>query len=357
MANYGWQKDKIANSSMNDFLKSVILGELESNPVHNDPTIKKNSMSFKEFKHFYQKTLDDFYSEIPELTTASITGYKIKNIRKCQKYVYPSIPVTPEGLMYNTTLFYEFLDDKELLQQFLTLASNKSIFNFQEYDPNNPLCASVRGRCIISNKTDDVYLSYYIHHELRDFTSFAHESAHLIIETLYKNQINKQIDTYLSEFIAYYIQLLSYLFYSIHFKDPEIFYVLLNNHIVDIIGYMWELHIQSLIFNKTLLKPTAKYVNGKLKDEGYDVYINDENIKNFFFDPKTPIKNINAFALALDLFSKTEDNIKYGLKIYKDIIKSDLDSLLSLYSRYNITYHQDNFNTMQKYLAKCYQID
>lgn len=358
MSKYGWQKSQIENSSMHDSIKDIILGELNAKPSNNDPNLKEYSKSFNEFKAFYQASINDLYKDIPDLVDIALNGYKVKDIRQCKKFIYPSIKVTPEYLLHNTEKFYQYLDDEELLNQFLKYKNNPHIFNFQKYDENNPLSQKIRGRCIISEVSTDAYLSFYIHNELKDYTSFVHETAHLIIETLYKDKINPIISDYIPEFIAYYIQLLSYEFYSRHFKDESIFYALLNNHLTDILGYMWELHIQSLIFNEKFKKPKIKSINNILKAES-GIQITNEEINNFYFDPNKIICLINGFLCALDLFIQTKDDIKSGLKKYKEMLEYFSLDYQDLYSRFGINYHASPNNTLdnfKKYQNLCYQL-
>lgn len=351
MPTYGWRKENILNSNMSDSLKELLIGDLEDNPVAFDPNVTSDDISFSSSKKKYKEFIRRLKKEAPILTQVALESYKIIPINECVRYEMPVIDITPDDLLEKTLLFYEFLGDKELLEEYKKLLSNQEYIKLSKYDANNPLCQNINGRCII-NKNAPSFLSFYIHNKLSDYSSFAHETAHYIVETSYMELMNPLVQSYFTEFVAYYIQILNYLFFGSLFDQEEIFKILIHNHIVYVIDLLWQVHLQSILFSSILARPTNNYINRKLRRENYSLNIKEDELDILFTNYDKNILNVNAFLMALDLFVNTTTDLKSGLSTYKEIITSTATSIEELFSRYNIAYPYDNLKNLKSFHEK-----
>lgn len=353
MEHFNWNKEDIINSNLAPFTKEVLLGELNENPCIKDPNILKDaSMCQLKEKIQYRQYLKKLYRDIPDLTLFIQQAYQNFDISKCIYESLPEIDTTPEKLLKNTTSFYEFLGNKDILEQYNRLIRQEGVLRIQPVSPNNPICQNINGRCILDKDTGQAFLSYYIKGTLDDFSTFAHETAHLIIETMLFGQMNPLIDKHFAEYAACYFQILSYCFYSIHLNIPEIFPILLRNNMINIINNMWYLHIQSIVMQRKIIKANPSYLKRKLEEENLKISYDKEDIPYFYNNPTKKIEAIASFLMALDSFVQNTPTLTSGTYNLLCTLTSPSSSLPELFQNHNITFIEDNMTNFKDLYEK-----
>lgn len=353
MALYNWDKDDITNSNLTSLAKEILLGEINEEPSSCDPNVQriKPIWHIKE-KISYQKALKELYRDLLDIILFIKQSYKSFPISYYTFEDIPDAPTTPESLLKYTEEFYEFLGDEDLVRQYNYYINQKGILRIQPYNPANPICQAVKGRCFFDSTTQNAFLSYYIRGKLDDYSSFTHETAHLVIETLFQNQMNPIIEKHLTEYAAYYLQIISYCFYSIRFKKNEIFPVLLHNHIVNAINNIWFLYVQSIAMQKRFTKATPEYLDRQLKEENLEGIFETDNINAFYTNPTKIFESIIAFFMALDTFANATPTFDIGVANFKKTLISNATSATELFQNHNITFMEDNLANTKNYYEK-----
>lgn len=348
MEQFNWNKEDILNSDLDPYTKDVLLGELASSPSLKDPHIEKTRILFQpKEKYEYQKHLRTLYQQMPEITPIIIKSYQKFPIFKVNYKPLPQIDIDPDNIIKSAKNFYEFIGSDELLNSYLSLINQKGKIRIQPYNPNNPLCNHINGRCLIDNSTQKGFISCYTKGTFEDYTTFIHETAHLIIETLLVNQMNPLIEKHFTEYAAYYLQLISYHFYGEYFKIPEIFSNIFHNHIVRIISNMWFLHFQALVMQKKFTIATPDYLRACLAKENLDCLFTQDDIVNLYINPIQTVETIAAFLMALDSFEQNTPTIKEGIIHLRNTLTSPEQSILDLLKNNNITFIEDDMHNFQ----------
>ena len=353
MEYFNWNKEDIINSDLAPITKEILLGEINGTPASKDPNVPSNNPIFHlREKYQYYQYLKMLYREIPDLTLFIQHAYQDFNIATCIYEEIPEVDTTPEKLLKNTTSFYEFLGNKDILNQYTRLIQKEGILRIQPHDPSNPVCQNVNGRCILDKDTGNAFLSYYIKGTLDDFPTFAHETAHLIIETMLFGQMNPLIDKHFTEYAACYFQIISYGFYSIELGIPEIFPVLLHNNMVNIINNLWYLHIQKLIMQRKIIKASPTYIKKALEKENIRSGFTKNDISYFYLNPTKKIEAIASFLMALDSFVQNTPTFKEGVPNLLDTLTSSVSSISELFKNSNITFMEDNMHNFKELYEK-----
>lgn len=355
MEYFNWNKEDIMNSNLSPYSKEILLGEINGTPSSNDPNVPKNTPIFHlREKHQYHEYLKKLYRDIPDLTLFIQHSYQHLDI---SHYIYEEIPkieTTPEKLLKYTTSFYEFLGNIDILEQYNRLINQEGVLRIQPYNPNSQICQNVNGRCLIDKDTGSAFLSYYIKGTLDDFSTFTHETAHLVIETMLFEKMNSLIDKHFSEYAACYFQIISYCFYSIYFDTPEIFPVLLHNNMLNIIDNIWYLHIQNLIMKRKIAKATPAYLKRELANEGIETegLFSKDEIAYFYNNPTKKIEAIAGFLMALDSFVQNTPTFSEGVSKLLDTLTSPSTSASELFQSNNITFMEDNMHNFKELYEK-----
>lgn len=243
MAYLNWDIDNIKNSGYSNRTKTSLESEMNKSGY-------KGKINYYTYLKEYitnQKDIKHLKKVLPELTETTFK-FLDQSVTADLSYFGLSQLVTPEGLLESSMDFYYFIHDPELLSAYFKyLQTQSKNIRIQKKDYSNPICSNIKGRCISSKASDEVYLSYYIHNNLDDYPTFMHETGHLLAALLYIDKINPIIEHYFLELTGYFTQIVANYFYSIRIGKPETFNVLMNNLITDIYNNAIHTYIHQLI--------------------------------------------------------------------------------------------------------------
>lgn len=329
-----WDIDKIKSSNISVEMKQVITQEYNSDTLSNlDPnnfseriiTLKDLKKRFKNAEKFLYYHLRDDYFKTKYL-------YQLYNYTAVMPYDFEHINITDEDLIERTLDFYSSLNDKEILDRIKYLLDEKNgLVRIEKHDPNNPICNEVKGRCIKSLTSNDVFMSYYMKGTSEDLQIFTHETGHMLSHSLFGQNINFFIQNFFSETESYLFESLMVSYIANKLNLPDLALHLEANRTAKIIDIIWNIRVIDILGHQFGNKPNIKALNKRLNKDGLLVKYTEDDFKEIATFTYYELNSIlHSYLIALHFYKETLTDQEKGLYLFKKFATSKDENISEL---------------------------
>lgn len=335
-----WNIDKIMSSSISNQMKEVLIQEYNSDTLSSyDPNNFTNRIiTLKDIKRKYHLADSYLYRQMEDDYLKTKYLYQFFKYDEIMPYTFESNKLTDEELIKYTLDFYKSLNDPEIIEHINYLLSiENELIRIEEHNPNNPICNEVKGRCIKSLTTPDVFMSYYMRGTSEDLQIFAHETGHMLSHSLFCENINPLIRNFLSETESYLFESLMVSYIANDMKLPDLALHLEANRTAKIIDILWNTRVIEHLAHQFGSKPNMKSLNRKLRKDGLIVNYTIDDFKDIATFTYYELNSIlYSYLIALRFYKQILTDQEKGIYDFKQFAVSKSETLSSLFKESNI---------------------
>ena len=349
-----WNIDKIMQSNISDDMKKVIIQEYNGDTLSDiDPNnFSKRIITLKDIKRRYRLADAYLYQQLKDDYLKTKYLHELFPYDAVMPYGFEEINITDEDLIDITLDFYKSLNDKEIYEKISYLLDPKNgLLHIQRYDKNNPICNEVKGRCIKSLTSNDVFMSYYMRGTSEDEQIFTHETGHMLSHALFGQNINPLVQNFLSETESYLFESLMNSYIANNLNCPELALHLEANRTAKIVDIIWNIRIIEHIVHQFGRKINVNSLNKKLNKDGLNVNYSTEDIKDIITFTYYELNSIlYSYLVALHFYKQILTDQEKGLFLYKEFSISQDTKLSGLFQEFGL-----DMDEMLSYLNTMYE--
>lgn len=349
-----WNIDKIMESKISDDMKSVILQEYKKDTLSDiDPNnFSKRIITLKDIKRTYRLADAYLYQQLREDYLKTKYLYAYFPYESVMPYSFEEIDITDEDLIEITLDFYKSLNDKEIYHKISYLLDPKNeLLHIQKYDKDNPICNEVKGRCIKSLTSNDVFMSYYMKGTSEDEQIFTHETGHMLSHALFGQNINPLVQNFLSETESYLFESLMNSYIANNLKCPDLALHLEANRTAKIVDIIWNIRLIEHLAHQFGKKINIFALNRKLNKDGLEVNYSIDDIQDIITFTYYELNSIlYSYLVALHFYKQILTDQEKGLFLYKEFSISTDTKLSELFDN-----NQVDMDEMIMYLNTMYE--
>lgn len=333
---YNWNTNNITN---NTELEKVLRAEKAGFFTANDPSnFKKNIVSLHQFQIMYHNYEQYLLSTCPEIYNFTTNLYKYFPYDLTNGYRFSKEHITNDELVGLVIDFFIWLGDPEILDivKYIMNPSNH-LLNIQNYNPNNPICQEIKGRCIKDYHQQTGFISLYRQDTINDFHILVHEIGHLSSIYLFSNNPNYTLINSLSEIEGLFFQFLAFNYLALKLGCIKESLCLYSNKAIDNIDTIWRIKIQDIIAKTPSIFYSTRKINTQLKKIPTSIQVKTKDIPDIIKYPiPNLIYNVNAYLIALKLANTAKSDNGLALEQYRKIFSSTEQTLSQIYENNNI---------------------
>lgn len=338
-----WNIEKILNSDLPNEIKEVISHEYYGKELSlqdpNNYSIRRHS--YKTFKDNYHKFLVNLLCILDDYYYYGDVLHRKYSIDDLCYYEFTPEDRDVEDLLEYIAEFYHELGDKEISRAIDYLFDkDKQFLHIQPYNPDNPICQEVRGRCIRPYNHDGVYASYYMRGTFEDFSILTHETGHMLTHVLFK-EVHPYVGHFITELDSYLFELLMNHHISTNLDCKDLADCLEANRLSKVVDTIWNIRTQQILYRQIGRKPNIRRLNRKLNREGHAVSYQDGDFDRLTTLTLPELNTIlHSFFVAIHFYKRVIEDQEKGIAAYKSFVTSTEPTVPELYQNHHIDYDE-----------------